>query len=88
MTEEIQKNKDNSQALLFIDRIMDTIDIVVSQITSGRWLLTVAAGVCLIHFAWSADNKDKVIDLLKDIVIFYFVVRNEPKNTDKKEEKQ
>lgn len=76
MTEEIQKNKDNSQALLFIDRIMDTIDIVVGQITSGRWLLTVAAGVCLVHFAWSAENKDKVIDLIKDIVIFYFVVRD------------
>lgn len=64
--------------MLFVDRIMDTVDIIVGQVTSGRWLLTVAAGICLIHFAWMADqaSKDKVIDLIKDIVIFYFVVRD------------
>lgn len=85
MTNEIQKDKNNSQALLFVDRLMDTIDIVVSQVTSGRWLLTIAAGVCLVHFAWSAENKDKVIDIIKDIVIFYFVVRdaNKPTSLDK-----
>lgn len=76
MTEEIQKGKDNTQFLLFIDRMMDTVDIVVSQVTSGRWLLTVAAGVCLVHIAFSSENKDKVVDILKDIIIFYFVVRD------------
>ena len=50
MTEEIQKDKSNSQGLLFVDRIMDTVDIVVSQVTSGRWILTVIAGICLLHF--------------------------------------
>lgn len=76
MTDEIQKNKNNDQWLLFIDRIMDTVDIVARQVTSGRWLMTVAAGVCLIHIAFSTDNKDKIIDILKDIIIFYFVVRD------------
>lgn len=86
MTDQIQKEKGNSQALLFIDRMMDTVDIVVSQVTSGRWLLTVAAGACLIHYTWSADatQKDKVLDLLKDIVIFYFVVRDASKQNDYK----
>lgn len=79
MTDQIQKDKGNSQALLFIDRMMDTVDIVVGQVTSGRWLLTVAAGICLVHFAWSGMN-DKVIDLIKDIVIFYFVVRDVSKD--------
>lgn len=89
MTQEIQEDKRNSQALLFIDRMMDTVDIVVGQVTSGRWLLTVAAGICLIHFAWGTDNKDKVVDLLKDIVIFYFVVRdNKPTNQESKSNKE
>lgn len=83
MTEQIQKDKSNSQALLFIDRMMDTVDIVVSQVTSGRWLLTVAAGVCLIHFAFTTGNQDKTIDLIKDIVIFYFVVRDNSKQSEK-----
>ena len=79
MTEDIQKNKDNSQIMLFTDRIMDTVDIVVNQVTSGRWILTVLAGVCLLHFAWTASNPDKIIDIIKDIVIFYFVVRDAAK---------
>lgn len=70
--------------MLFVDRIMDTVDIVVGQITSGRWILTVLAGVCLLHFAWTAANPDKIIDIIKDIVIFYFVVRDaaSPKTTN------
>lgn len=83
MTEQIQKNKDNSSWLLFVDRMMDTVDIVVNQVTSGRWILTVIAGVCLIHFTWSAKNveeADKIISIFKDIVIFYFVVRDQKTN--------
>lgn len=89
MTEEIQKDKSNSQALLFIDRIMDTVDIVARQVTSGRWILTVISGICLIHIAWGSEDKTKIIDIIKDIVIFYFVVRDvaksETKSTDTKE---
>lgn len=40
MTEDIQKDKGNSQGLLFIDRIMDTIDSIISKITSGRFIAT------------------------------------------------
>ncbi len=72
---EIRKEAD-PQWLLFLDRIMDSIDMVLKQFTSGRWLLTIAAGVCLIHFAWTLppERQDKIIDLIKDIIIFYFVV--------------
>lgn len=84
MTDQIQKDKTNSQGLLFVDRMMDTVDIVVNQVTSGRWLLTVGAGICLIHFAWAPENHDKVIDIIKDIVIFYFVVRDVSKPQDNK----
>ncbi len=83
MTDEIQKTKGNPGWLLFIDRMMDTVDIVVNQVTSGRWILTVIAGICLIHFSYSAksvDEADKIIDIFKDIVIFYFVVRDVTKN--------
>ncbi len=79
MTEGIQKDKTNPGCLLFIDRMMDTVDIVVNQITSGRWILTVIAGACLLHFCWASktiDEADKIIAILKDIVIFYFVVRD------------
>lgn len=81
MTDDIQKGK-NTQLLLFIDRMMDTVDIVVNQITSGRWILTVIAGICLIHIAWSAEDKTKIIDIVKDIIIFYFVVRDNKPTPD------
>lgn len=51
-------------------------NIIVTQLTSGRWILTVAASICLVHFAWAIEDKSKVIDIIKDIVIFYFVVKN------------
>ncbi len=77
----IIKKQAEAQWLQFVDRMMDTADIVISQVTSGRWLLTVAAGACLIHYAWTSDaaGKDKTLDLIKDIVIFYFVVRDASK---------
>lgn len=90
MTEEIQKDKSNPGWLLFIDRMMDTVDIVVGQVTSGRWILTVIAGICLVHFSWAAkdvDEADKIIDIFKDIVIFYFVVRDVAKPNGGKDEK-
>lgn len=88
MTDQIQKDPNNSQALLFIDRLMDTVDIVVRQVTSGRWLLTVSAAVCLIHFAWTTPltEQDKVLSLIKDIVLFYFVVRDVTKPAEKSKE--
>ncbi len=73
--QEIRKEV-NPQWLLFVDRMMDTVDMVLKQFTSGRWLLTIAAGICLIHYAWvlPPEKQDKIIDLIKDIIIFYFVV--------------
>lgn len=62
-----------------LDRVFDTIDIVVRQMTSGRWILTVAAAYILIHYATQSnsptDAKD-IISLCKDIVLFYFVMRD------------
>lgn len=53
-------------------------EVIIGQVTSGRWLMTVAAAICLIHFSWSfpPEKLDKIIDIIKDIVIFYFVVRD------------
>ena len=40
MTDEIQKDKDNSKFILFIDRIMDTFDSLLTRVTSGRFIAT------------------------------------------------
>lgn len=80
MTDQIQNDQDNKskEFLLVVDRLMDTVDMVLAQFTSGKWLLTIAAGICMIHYAWTlpVEHQDKVLDLIKDIVIFYFVVKN------------
>lgn len=74
--QKISPQTRDAQWLLFVDRMMDTVDMVLKQFTSGRWLLTIAAGVCLVHYAWvlPPEKQDKIIDLIKDIIIFYFVV--------------
>lgn len=73
MTEEIQKNKDNSQALLFIDRIMDTVDSVLGQFTSGRWILTVAAAVIMIKVCWgNLENAKEFKEIIAVIIYAYF----------------
>lgn len=59
-----------------LDRVFDTLDIIVRQLTSGRWIMTVAAAYILIHSAKTSSDPSKIIDICKDIVIFYFVVRN------------
>lgn len=53
------------------------IDFLCRQLLSGRWLLTVAAAVILVHWSWTfpSDKVDKLIDIVKDIVIFYFIMR-------------
>lgn len=79
MTEEIQKNKSNSQALLFTDRIMDTVDNVLSQFTSGRWILTVAAAIvmvytCVTHIEMVKDFKE----IIAVIIYAYFNKGDKP----------
>lgn len=60
-----------------VDRVFDTLDIIIRQLTSGRWIMTVAAAWILVHYATvNTVQADKIIDICKDIVIFYFVVKN------------
>ena len=60
-----------------IHELIQIVDFVVRQVSSGRWILTIAATVILIHWAWvlPSDKIDKLLDIVKDIVIFYFVMR-------------
>jgi len=48
----------------------------MSKIGSGRFLFTLVAAILL--FVGTMDGKfnpDKVLDIIKDVVIFYFVVK-------------
>ena len=63
MTEEIQKDKNNSQALLFIDRIMDTVDVIIAKVTSGRFIATML-------LVWTYCSSIQVANqLVKDKVL-------------------
>lgn len=78
MTESIQNDQNNKskEFLLVVDRVMDTVDMCLAQFTSGRWLLTVIVGVILLRSVWvNPEHMEKIIDICKDVVIFYFVLR-------------
>jgi len=48
----------------------------MNKLFSGRFIFTLVAAVLL--FAGTMDGKfapDKVLDIIKDVVIFYFVVK-------------
>ncbi len=77
MTEEIQKDKSNSQALLFVDRIMDTVDMVVRQFTSGRWILTVAAAIILVSVCWGNVEKAEKFKEIIAVIIYAYFQRND-----------
>lgn len=71
---------------------LSILDFIARQVFSGRWILTVASAGILWHVAHqSPDKVDKIIDICKDVVIFYFVVKNTvdalPKNTQTTETK-
>lgn len=96
MTEEIQKDPRNSQALLIWDRLLDTFDKcavqagiswlqVVSQVSSGRWILTVAAAIIMVKVCWNDMNNAKEFKEIIAVIIYaYFNKPPEKDNQDNK----
>lgn len=85
MTDQIQKDKSNSQGLLFVDRLMDSLDMVLSQFTSGRWILTVAAAFILVHACWSdLKNALEFKEIIAVIIYAYFQKGDNNKPNDRK----
>jgi hypothetical protein len=73
MTEEIQKNKDNSQGLLFVDRIMDTVDVFAARLSSGKFLFTLAtAGVFVYASVSRVLTSEQTMAIIMLVVGFYF----------------
>lgn len=85
MTEEIQKDGRNSQALLFIDRILDTADRIAMQFTSGRWILTVATAVILVKVCWNNIEQVKEFKEILAVIIYAYFQRRD-RSTEKKGE--
>lgn len=65
-----------------IDRILHIIDKFIDKTSSGRWILTIIAGIILIKLAWLTPVNEKIYDLVKDIVLFYFLVKREDGKTN------
>ncbi len=84
MTEEIQKNpglqSGNGFWVLVWDRLLDTFDKALGQITSGRWILTVAAAMIMVHACWNdLKNALEFKEILAVIIYAYF---NKPPEKD------
>jgi hypothetical protein len=48
----------------------------MSKLFSGRFVFTVVCAVLLFHGTISGKfPPDKVLDIIKDVVIFYFIVK-------------
>lgn len=85
MTDEIQKDKTNSQLLLICDRLLDTFDKVLGQFTSGRWILTVTAAVIMVKTCWG--HPEKVIEFKEIIAVIIYAYFNKPPEKDGQEVK-
>lgn len=73
MTEEIQKNKENSQGLLFVDRIMDTVDVFAAKLSSGKFLFTIATAVVFIYSVIKGVlTNEQIMAIIMLVVGFYF----------------
>lgn len=91
MTEEIQNNKELRSGsgfwVLVWDRLLDTFDKLTAQITgqvtSGRWILTVAAAVIMVKTCWS--HPDKVVEFKEIIAVIIYAYFNKPPEKDGQE---
>lgn len=88
MTEEIQNNKDlkDQWFLLLVDRIMDTVDKVLAQFTSGRWILTVAAAIIMLKVCWG--NMEQAKEFKEIIAVIIYAYFNKPPEKDGQEVKK
>lgn len=51
-------------------------ELIAKKVFSGKFVFTVIAGILLYHGTISKlFAPDKVLDIIKDVVIFYFVVK-------------
>jgi hypothetical protein len=51
-------------------------ELIIKQVTSGRFIFTVIAAFLLYHGTVTGKfAPDKVLDIIKDVVIFYFIVK-------------
>lgn len=72
------------------DRVFDTADKVISQMTSGRWILTVAAAIILVNVCWNnVNNAIQFKEIIAVIIYAYFQRgdRNQEKNGGTNEQK-
>ena len=77
MSDEEKKQMRESQWLQFVDRMMDTVDMVVAQFTSGRWLLTVAAAVILVKVCWGNIDRAKEFKEIIAVIIYAYFQRGD-----------
>lgn len=91
MTEEIQKNSSLQTGsgfwVLVWDRLLDTFDKALGQVTSGRWILTVAAAFIMVHACWNdLKNALEFKEILAVIIYAYFQKGDrQPEKGDKDE---
>ena len=90
MTDEIQNNKElragNGFWVLVWDRLLDTLDKVIAQFTSGRWILTIAAAVIMVKVCWgNIENAKEFKEIIAVIIYAYF---NKPPEKDGQEIKK
>ncbi len=78
-----EKQKKEAQWLLFVDRMMDTVDVIATKFTSGKFLFTLAtAGVFVYAVVSKLLTAEQVMAIIMLVVGFYFN-REEIKNGDK-----
>lgn len=80
MTEQIQNNS-KSVALLIWDRLLDTFDSIsmqiITQCTSGRWILTVAAAAIMVKVCWHDINNAKEFKEIIAVIIYAYFQRGD-----------
>ena len=65
--------------------IFELVKEVLFRVTSGRFIFTVVAAVLLFHGSLQGKfQPDQVMSLIKDVVIFYFVVKHALSNKEEK----
>ena len=58
------------------DRIFDVLDTVVGQVSSGRWIFTVAAALVIVHACWNDLNNAKEFKEIIAVIIYAYFNRN------------
>lgn len=89
MTEQIQNNKElqsgNGFWVIVWDRLLDTFDRIsmqiITQCTSGRWILTVAAAAIMVKVCWHDMNNAKEFKEIIAVIIYAYFQRGDRSQT-------